>query len=229
MKIDLDRNGYADLLVRTTGGTLQRVPITEGIDTGQRVNLGTGWNRYNKLLVVRDLTGDGKPDLLGREASGQLWLYRGNGAGGFGSRVLIGAGWGQYYAIVGRGDLSGDSVPDLLGGIWRAIYGYTGAMDAEASRRVRKRPRAGRRSTPSSGPATSTTTPPGHRRPDCGRRGLPVQQQRQGQLRLGQAAHVEPLQGLRNPQLTVGRPDSRYPIGCRAASGYAQGCCAEGR
>jgi hypothetical protein len=84
------------------------VPITEGTDTGPRVNLGPGWNRYNKLLVVRDLTGDGQPDLLGREASGYLWLYRGNGAGGFGSRVLSGAGWGQYNAIVGAGDFDHD-------------------------------------------------------------------------------------------------------------------------
>ncbi|MEU4494961.1 FG-GAP-like repeat-containing protein [Streptomyces sp. NPDC023998] len=111
---DLDRNGYADLLVRTTGGTLQRVPIREDTSPGKRANLGTGWNRYNKLLVVRDLTGDGQPDLLGREPSGYLWLYRGNGTGGFGSRVLIGSGWGQYNAIAGRGDLSGDAVPDLL-------------------------------------------------------------------------------------------------------------------
>lgn len=111
---DLNGNGYGDLLGRTPGGTLYRVPVTADIDTGTRVGLGTGFNRYNRLLAVRDLSGDGRPDVIGRDASGNLWMHPGTASGGLGARVKVGVGWGQFSMIVGRGDLSGDARPDLL-------------------------------------------------------------------------------------------------------------------
>lgn len=111
---DLNRNGYADLLGRTPGGTLYRIPVNENLEPGARVSLGTGWNRYNRLFAVRDLSGDGHPDVVGRDASGYLWMHRGTASGGVGARVKIGVGWGQFTAITGRGDLSGDARADLL-------------------------------------------------------------------------------------------------------------------
>ncbi|MGW7367651.1 FG-GAP-like repeat-containing protein [Streptomyces sp. NPDC054841] len=111
---DFNRNGYADLLGRTPGGTLYRIPVGENLEPGTRVSLGTGWSRYNRLFAVRDLSGDGQPDVVGRDASGYLWMHPGTGSGGVGARVKIGVGWGQFTVITGRGDLSGDARPDLL-------------------------------------------------------------------------------------------------------------------
>ncbi|MFI1466743.1 FG-GAP repeat domain-containing protein [Streptomyces wuyuanensis] len=111
---DLNRNGYTDFLVRSNSGTLYRIPLDAGHVLGARTSLGTGWNRYDRLLAVRDLSGDGQPDVVGRDASGYLWVHPGTGTGGLGARVKIGVGWGQFTAIAGRGDLSGDARPDLL-------------------------------------------------------------------------------------------------------------------
>ncbi|WP_406304181.1 VCBS repeat-containing protein [Streptomyces sp. NBC_00885] len=127
---DLNRNGYTDLLVRHNNGTLYRIPYDVSHNPGARVSLGTGWNRYNKLLAVRDLSGDGQPDVVGRDAYGYLWMHPGTGTGGLGVRKKIGVGWGQYNLIVGRSDLSGDGRADLLvrdaaGDLW--LYRGNGA------------------------------------------------------------------------------------------------------
>jgi hypothetical protein len=60
------------------------------------VKTGTGWNAYNTLLGIGDLSHDGHPDLLARDPSGVLWRYDGTGDGHFGARVKVGTGWTPY-------------------------------------------------------------------------------------------------------------------------------------
>ncbi|MFI7341886.1 FG-GAP-like repeat-containing protein [Streptomyces sp. NPDC050085] len=112
---DLNGDGFGDLLARKSDGTLYRVPASDtGPDFYYRSRIGGGWNTYNRIVAVRDITGDGLPDLLGRDKYGLLWLYRGTGKGAFAARTKIGGGWQIYTALAGRGDVSGDGIPDLV-------------------------------------------------------------------------------------------------------------------
>ncbi|MFF4172719.1 N-acetylmuramoyl-L-alanine amidase [Streptomyces sp. NPDC001744] len=106
-----------------------------------RLRVGPGWGAYDRIIGVRDLTGDGKPDLIGREKSGVLWLYKGTGtpAVPFAPRVQIGTGWQGYNDIVSTGDLTGDGKPDLIGrdasgALW--LYKGTGSATAPYAPRV---------------------------------------------------------------------------------------------
>ncbi|MEU8620068.1 N-acetylmuramoyl-L-alanine amidase [Streptomyces sp. NPDC048623] len=82
-----------------------------------RLKVSTGWGRFDKIVGVRDLTGDGKADLLVREPSGALYLSKGTGVptAAFETPVRIGSGWHVYTAIIGAGDLTGDGKADILG------------------------------------------------------------------------------------------------------------------
>ncbi|UXY21143.1 trypsin-like serine protease [Streptomyces cynarae] len=138
---DLDRDGYADLLVRTTDGTLywQHLNLSTG-DTDV-TKLGTGWNSMKVMLVPGDVTGDGQQDLLTVDSSGNFWRYPGTGHGNFGSRVKLGYGWGQYGSnVFGKGDFTGDGKLDLLaqdssGNLW--LYKGTGNPSAPLAARVK--------------------------------------------------------------------------------------------
>ncbi|MFG3286882.1 FG-GAP-like repeat-containing protein [Streptomyces sp. NPDC048111] len=110
---DVDGDGRADLVARTSGGDLYVYADNGALGFKAPVKAGWGWGG---LLVVGagDLTGDGRGDVLARDASGVLWTYPGNGRGGFGDRIRLGAGWGGFDALVGAGDLDGDGRTDLL-------------------------------------------------------------------------------------------------------------------
>ncbi|WP_188285383.1 FG-GAP-like repeat-containing protein [Streptomyces sp. CBMA29] len=106
---DLDRDGNADLLLRTYSGKLWRLP---GDRTGRLV--GGGWNSMTALTRHGDLNGDGTEDLLARDKAGELWMYPGTGRGGFGARRAVGPGWNSMTSISAVGDLNGDGKGDLL-------------------------------------------------------------------------------------------------------------------
>ncbi|MET8504674.1 N-acetylmuramoyl-L-alanine amidase [Streptomyces sp. NPDC004787] len=82
-----------------------------------RLKVGTGWGRFDRIVGVRDLTGDGRADLLLREPSGALYLSQGTGnpSAAFTAPARIGSGWHVYTAIIGAGDLTGDGKADILG------------------------------------------------------------------------------------------------------------------
>lgn len=63
------------------------------------MKIASGFNAYNALVGVGDLTQDGRNDLLTRDTAGNLYRWAGNGKGGFGGRVKIGSGWGVYKAL----------------------------------------------------------------------------------------------------------------------------------
>ncbi len=106
-----------------------------------RLRTGGGWQIYDQIMGVRDLTGDGKADLIAREKSGVIWLYKGTGtpAVPFAPRVKVGTGWQIYNNIVSTGDLTSDGKPDLIGRdangiIW--LYKGTGSATAPYAPRV---------------------------------------------------------------------------------------------
>lgn len=109
---------------------------------GARVRVGGGWNIYDRLIGVQDVTGDGKVDLTARDRAGVLWLYRGTGTTGapFATRTRVGGGWNAYTLMTGPGDLTDDGLADLVardtaGTLW--FYRGTGKSTAPFAARTR--------------------------------------------------------------------------------------------
>ncbi|MFF5446490.1 FG-GAP repeat domain-containing protein [Streptomyces sp. NPDC012888] len=107
-----------------------------------RTKVGPGWQVFDELAGVSDVTGDRKPDLVARDRAGVLWLYRGTGdpAAPFTARTRIGGGWQVYGDLVGTGDLTRDGKADLIardrsGGLW--LYQGTGNAAAPFGPRAR--------------------------------------------------------------------------------------------
>lgn len=97
--------------------------------------VGGGWNIYNTIIGVGDLTGEGNGDLIARQGSnGHLYLYPGNGqATGVYSRIDVGAGWNAYDKLFGAGDINGDGLSDLLARTPDGtLYLYAGTGNAKA-------------------------------------------------------------------------------------------------
>ncbi|MEU0131756.1 FG-GAP-like repeat-containing protein [Streptomyces sp. NPDC006289] len=100
-----------------------------------RVQIGTGWNIYDRIVGVGDLTGDGRPDLLALDGDGGLFRYSGPGFAG-GSKVQIGSGWNGMAGLSAVGDLTGDDVPDMVA-VARStgnVYRYAGPGFSGTSR-----------------------------------------------------------------------------------------------
>ncbi len=124
---DFTRDWHADLLGRTSSGTLYLYPGNGRSSFTARRLVGTGWDHYTDLTAPGDVSGDGIPDLLARTKSGALYLYLGNGRGGFTARRLVGTGWDHYTDLTAPGDVSGDGIPDLLARTKSgALYLYLG-------------------------------------------------------------------------------------------------------
>jgi hypothetical protein len=102
--------------IRYTDGYLGRWvgPATGGLNYVG--DAGGGWNAYNDLTDVGDITGDGYGDLVAvRRTDGCLARWSGDSL-----RYLTyigdwGCGWGNYTQLTGVGDITGDGVGDLVG------------------------------------------------------------------------------------------------------------------
>ncbi|MGI5224378.1 FG-GAP-like repeat-containing protein [Actinoallomurus sp. CA-142502] len=127
---DLTGDGKPDLIAaKKSDGTLWLYPGASKA-VGTRIKIGTGgWNGMNKLVGVKDITGDGKPDLIAvRISDGTLWVYPG-ASKALGTRKELGSGWGGIRSLTYTGDITGDGAPDLLG-----VQSNTGVMYVYAGR-----------------------------------------------------------------------------------------------
>ncbi|WP_307787451.1 FG-GAP repeat domain-containing protein [Streptomyces musisoli] len=99
-KGDLTGDRRSDIVARDKRGVLWLYKGTGDPHKpfASRVEVGAGWNRFNKLVATGDVDGDGHSDLLARDPRGTLWLHRGTGraAAPFKPRVEIGSGFNQY-------------------------------------------------------------------------------------------------------------------------------------
>ncbi|MFD9795550.1 FG-GAP repeat domain-containing protein [Streptomyces sp. NPDC059070] len=97
---DLTGDSRPDIVARDKQGVLWLYKGTGDLAKpfAQRVQIGGGWNQFNKLVATGDVDGDGHSDLLARDAKGDLYLYKGTGraAAPFKAKVKIGYGFNQY-------------------------------------------------------------------------------------------------------------------------------------
>ncbi|MET9542722.1 VCBS repeat-containing protein [Streptomyces sp. NPDC006553] len=99
---DYTNDGRADILARTTTGTLYLFPGTGKADRpfASRIKLGEGFNAYSKLVGTGDLTGDGKGDFVAATPSGDLYRFDGGAAKSyFAPRFKIGYGFQTYNGL----------------------------------------------------------------------------------------------------------------------------------
>ena len=114
---DWDRDGLADVVVRTSGG--DQLVLYPGLGNGKfgrARSLGTGWKTITRLAAVGDVTGDGFPDLLGATASGPMTIFRGAGNNAFSAPVLAPASLRTYNQIGSAPWPTGGSVFASAGG-----------------------------------------------------------------------------------------------------------------
>jgi hypothetical protein len=78
---DINRDGFGDVLARSTSGELFMYPGNGTGTLGAVTSLGGGWGGITGLAAVGDVTGDTLPDLMGTPPGGQLTVWTGNGAG----------------------------------------------------------------------------------------------------------------------------------------------------
>ncbi|OLP72219.1 hypothetical protein BJM39_30895 [Salmonella enterica subsp. enterica serovar Javiana] len=73
--------------------------------TGSAVKPGRiisrGWQVYNTVFSIGDLTGDGRADLVARTAANVNTVFPGTGAGTFTTGKALKAPWGSTTNIVG--------------------------------------------------------------------------------------------------------------------------------
>ncbi|MER7758746.1 VCBS repeat-containing protein [Streptomyces sp. NPDC097619] len=131
---DVTGDGKADLLAREPGGRLWLYPGTGDAAKpfGAKVKVGAGWQVFDAVTAVGDVTGDGKADLLARNrGGGESFVYAGTGlaARPFEKPVSAGLGFKRFDALNSSGDLDSDLKADLLardaaGVMW--LYRATG-------------------------------------------------------------------------------------------------------
>ncbi|MEU3631663.1 VCBS repeat-containing protein [Streptomyces fradiae] len=138
---DITGDGTADLLTLSPYGTLAfRETYFGGSGAADPSWTGSGWNIYNKVLSIGDVTGDAKVDVLARTHDGDLFLYRGTGNPGapLQARTKVGSGWHIYDQIVGVNDANGDGLGDLYARTPSGdLFFYAGSGNAAAPLKAR--------------------------------------------------------------------------------------------
>jgi len=114
---DYNRNGWSDVLARTTStGNLFAYPGNGTVtDEKARRKVSAGWKSMNAIVRFGDLNKDGYTDVLARVASnGYLYFYPGKSNGTLGARKLLSKSFKKMREITAIGDLNKDGYPDLI-------------------------------------------------------------------------------------------------------------------
>ncbi|MEU8701190.1 VCBS repeat-containing protein [Streptomyces sp. NPDC048680] len=109
-------------------------------DADKPVQVGYGWDIYNKLVSPGNIGGAAAGDILARDKKGDVYVYLGYGTGKVTGRIKVGSGWDIYSEIAGNGDLTGDGKNDIVardksGVLW--LYKGTGNQKAPFAKRAK--------------------------------------------------------------------------------------------
>ncbi|MFC4069406.1 glycoside hydrolase domain-containing protein [Actinoplanes subglobosus] len=130
LRMDLDRNGYTDLIVRTKAGAVYFYPGLSSGNFGTPKKLWKNMSHLRELTAIGDFNRDGYPDLLASQTSnGNVYLYPGQAGARFGKRVALAYGdWKDRSEFAGVGDFDRDGFQDLLVRLTStgALYLYPG-------------------------------------------------------------------------------------------------------
>ncbi|MFE2557225.1 FG-GAP-like repeat-containing protein [Streptomyces sp. NPDC059352] len=114
---DSDGDGFGDFLARTPGGTLFYYGSTGSpYSVKPRKEVGRGWQQYNQVLGIDDITGDGIGDVFARGADGTLWSYVGTGGGRFAARQQASSAgsWDGAPQLSGAGNVPAHGKEGML-------------------------------------------------------------------------------------------------------------------
>ncbi|MEI2811219.1 MAG: FG-GAP-like repeat-containing protein [Nocardioides sp.] len=118
---DWDRDGYGDLITRTTSGVLQlRLGNGGGRFQAPRT-LSSAFSGVTLLAAVGDVTGDGFPDLMGQPRGSGMRLYAGRGAAGLAAGVIAATSITASRQL-GAGRWDSDGAPDSLFVVGSRLY-----------------------------------------------------------------------------------------------------------
>lgn len=108
---DLDSNGWEDMLLIRSDGTLWYYPMNSRTAFSYPRQVGFGWKSMRKVFGGVDFDGDSQPDIFAISDDGKLYLYRGVGNGNFYSKQYISAGWNEVEALsVGGANAAGKAL-----------------------------------------------------------------------------------------------------------------------
>ncbi|MEU4695191.1 glycoside hydrolase domain-containing protein [Actinoplanes sp. NPDC023714] len=116
VRMDLNRDGFEDVVARTKAGAVWFYPGKSGGKLGARKKIWTKFTHMRELTAIGDFNRDGYPDLLATQKSnGDVYLYPGKKGAKFGKRTAIAYGnWADRTEFTGAGDYNRDGYPDLL-------------------------------------------------------------------------------------------------------------------
>ncbi|MFB8089625.1 FG-GAP repeat domain-containing protein [Streptomyces sp. NPDC055992] len=136
MQVGHQADGKSDgLWFRETNGNMGYLKFDSSA-----IQIGTGWNIYNKIISPGQIGGAAAGDMLARATNGDLYVYLGYGNGKVTKRIKVGYGWDIYNEIAGNGDLNGDGKNDVVardksGVLW--LYKGTGNQNAPFGKRTK--------------------------------------------------------------------------------------------
>jgi SpoIID/LytB domain protein len=111
---DFNGDRKADVLAVVASTGALRLYAGNGASGWRSVSVvGTGFQRYTKVLTAGAWNADASSDVMVRLADGTLWLYPGTASGSLSSPHRIGYGWNVHNLVIPVGDFDGDGHSDL--------------------------------------------------------------------------------------------------------------------
>ncbi|MDX3096140.1 VCBS repeat-containing protein [Streptomyces sp. ME01-24h] len=112
-RLDLDDDGYTDLMYRAIDGQLYVEPANSADSHVYTIN-GDYEEQYKDIIAPGDLDGGGRPEFFTLSATGTLSLFQSWGPDSTGYVTWSGKGWQIYNKVLAPGDLNGDGRGDVV-------------------------------------------------------------------------------------------------------------------
>lgn len=127
---DMDKDGFTDLLVRRSDGTLWAWRGQGSGKYGDGRLVGRGWGGMRQITVVPSMINGAGVALVAISSDQRLYRYTLGGNLSVSSKVQIGSGWQGLKQIATVGDIRGAGVMDILATDAQGVlWDYAGTRD----------------------------------------------------------------------------------------------------